>query len=200
MKTRTLSPLVGCSVLLLAACSSQAAAAVTPTADANQYVQATASPPEQLQSNRSHESRLDLPLADWYTAWSGTPAGDGLRTVTGMDHTLVTVMFRNAGQQTHTWNFDLFILSVWPGRVPVHSTLAFKNFAGQVWDWEQANPKSTHTVTLGAGGASTIQLDWQYSNLQGEPVANGRYYVFLAVSKPSGELDGFSSQVLDVQR
>src|SRR6266851_1456445 len=196
MNTRVLTPLVCCSALLLSACSSQVAAAATSAANANQHMQA--SPPVQLQSSQPRQPGL-APLADWYTAWSGTPGGDGWRRVTGADHPLVSVMFMNAGQKSKAWDFDLFVLSAWPGREAVNSTVAFDKFAGQVWDWRRANSGTAHTVTVDAGSRSTIQLDWAYSTLTGQPAPNGRYFVFLTVSHSGGELEGLSAQVLDLQ-
>jgi len=138
------------------------------------------------------------PLADWYADWAGRPTTNGARTLSRSDHPTVILTVTNTTQSPVTWDFDLFILASDPGRISAGSVPTYNSFAGQVWDWRQANPGSQHRFSLSPRGSSSISIDWPLTNTAGEPVADGSYFAVLAVSH-QGVSDGFAASALDIR-
>jgi len=184
-----------CSGLFLASCSSSGAP-VSLSAKSGASVQR---PSGVLQAGNRPPVAEPAPLADWFADWNGRTDTNGIRVLSPLDHPTAVLTVRNTIQATESWDFDLFVLSSNPGRLSATSVPAFPNFRGQIWDWQQANRGSPHTITASPRGTSSIAIDWPYLNLKGQAAGNGQYYVVLAVSH-AGFPDGFTAALVLLQR
>ena len=195
MNARVFVHLFVCSALFLASCSSSEAP-TSLSAKSGVGVQRASSV---LQAGNRPPVAQPAPLADWFADWKGRTDANGMRILSALDHPTAVLTVRNTTQATESWDFDLFVLSSNPGRLSGNSVPAFPNLRGRIWDWQQANRGSPHTVSAPPGGSSSIAIDWPCLNLKGQSAGKGQYYVVLTVSH-AGFPDGFTAALVLLQR
>jgi len=86
-----------------------------------------------------------------------------------------------------TMAFDFWIATVYDPTCPEHS-----NAAGLVWDWAGAHPGE---LALYDANVTTL-FEWPKTNLQGSPVAPGKYFLCLKTHGEQTATGGIAARLL----